>query len=709
MKRPIGGVVVAAMAAAAMMIGTAPVGASPVTGTVTVNADGPVASALFDEAQSGGTVRVNVVTAQQSQIASVAEAGQTLVSYGTLPMTTLRVDTAGLQALNSTPGVVSVTEDKIARTTLDESTVKIGADKTVAAGKTGAGTAIAILDTGVAVHHPFLSGRVKTEACFSSNDAVKGASSLCPNGAETQEGPGSADSESGPCATSGVNCSHGTHVAGIAAGNGAGLTGAPRHGVAPGADIVAIQVFSKFEAESSCDPLPAPCMGAFESSVTKALQKVLDLKNAGTNIVAANLSLGVDLWAAACDQDPRKGIVDALRAAGVATVVAAGNQGATNAVSAPGCISSAVTVGSTTDDDQLSQFTNRGPLLDLLAPGTTILSSVPGGGYTSKNGTSMAAPHVAGSFAVLRQTYPNLSIDQLEELLKTNGKPITYTEGTTPRVQLDKSAPSAPAVPGDMTGDGKPDLVAIEDTGKLWLYPGTGTGGLGVRILIGTGGWSGASIAHRGDWTGDKKEDLVAVVGGDLYVYPNTGNGILGARIKLTTLNTATRITVPGDVTGDGQPDVLAIYDGVDSYNGGLFLYAGVTGTTPAVLARKLQTTGWPVGVTLSAMGDGDKDGKVDLLSRDSTGLLRYHYWNTSTAVFHPGGYNEYGTGYTFTNRPLVTGGGDADGNGVVDMWATTNTGTLLFYKGGSSIHGPIDGSSVVVGSGGWSTIKAIS
>ncbi|MEU5219065.1 S8 family serine peptidase [Streptomyces sp. NPDC020807] len=709
MKRPIGGVVVAAAAAAAMMIGVTPVDASPLTGTVSVSSDGPVAAALFDEAQSGGTVRVNVVTAQQSQIASVADAGQTLVSYGTLPMTTLRVDTAGLQELNSTPGVVSVTEDKVNRTTLDESTVRIGADKTVAAGKTGAGSTIAILDTGVAVHHPFLSGRVKAEACTSTIDAGKGATSLCPNGTQAQDGPGSADVESGPCATSGANCSHGTHVAGIAAGNGAGIAGAPRHGVAPGADIVAIQVFSKFDAEADCDPQPAPCLGAFDSSVAKGLEKVLELKNSGINIVAANLSLGSDLWGTACDKDVRKPVVDALRAAGVATVVSAGNSGATNAVSAPGCISSAVTVGSTTDDDQLSQFSNRGPLLDLLAPGTTIVSSVPGGGYASKNGTSMAAPHVAGAFAVLKQANPTLTVDQLEAKLKSDGTPVTYTEATTPRIQLDKAPAPAPAVPGDMTGDGKTDLVAIEDTGKLWLYPGTGTGALGARVQIGSGGWSGASIAHRGDWTGDKKEDLVAVVGGDLYVYPNTGNGVLGARIKLTTLNTATRITVPGDVTGDGQPDVLAIHDGVDSYDGALFLYAGVTGTTPAVLARKLQSSGWPTGVNLSAMGDGDKDGKVDLLSRDSTGLLRYHYWASSSTVYHPGGYNEYGHGYFPSTRPLIAGAGDADRNGVVDMWTTTNTGTLLFYKGGSDIHGPIDGPSVVVGTGGWGTIKAIS
>ncbi|SEE22756.1 hypothetical protein [Streptomyces sp. TLI_105] len=98
--------------------------------------------------------------------AAVVDAGEPLVSYDTLPMVTLRVDNADLQELNTRPGVNSVTEDVPAAPTLNESTVKIGSDQAVAAGKTDADTTVAILDTGVAVNHPFFSGRVKTQACF---------------------------------------------------------------------------------------------------------------------------------------------------------------------------------------------------------------------------------------------------------------------------------------------------------------------------------------------------------------------------------------------------------------------------------------------------------------------------------------------------------------------------------------------------------------
>ncbi len=697
MKRRIGGVVAAA--AAVLVVSVTPVGAGPLAGTASAaEGSGPVDPPLFDETQNGGTVRVNVVTTQRSELDSVAETGQTLVSYDTLPMTTLRVDRAGLEELNAKPGVVSVTEDVAEKPALDQSTVKIGSDRTFAAGKTGAGTSVAVLDTGVAVNHPFLAGRVKTELCFSDNDPVAGSSSLCPTGAAAQEGPGSADAESGPCATPGVDCSHGTHVAGIVAGNGAGLTGAPRRGVAPGADIIAVQVFSKFDSEEFCAGV-APCVGSFMSSQVKALEKILALKKAGTNVAAVNLSLGGGRYATACAEDRRKPVVDALRAAGVATVAAAGNNSFTDAVTAPGCISSAITVGATSDDDQLAAFTNRGPLVDLMAPGTSIVSSVPGGGYTPSNGTSMATPHVAGAFAVLRQTYPHLSVDQLEAMLKKDGRPITYTGATTPRIQLDKSA--LPAVPGDMTGDGKPDLVAIDDAGGLWLYPGLGTGGLGARIQIGTGGWSGASVAHRGDWTGDRKEDLVAVVAGDLWVYPNLGNGTLGTRIKLTTLNTATRIVAPGDINRDGHPDILATYGNV------LYRYYGTSAATPAVSAA-VSLGWWPSAVNISAPGDADKDGDVDLLLRDpSDGSLRLQLGQPDGKSFMD--YVEYGYNYTTSNRPLVTAAADADLNGIADMWATAGDGTLKFYKGGSNIHGPIDGPPIEVGSGGWQTIMSIS
>ncbi|PVE30170.1 hypothetical protein DC030_15405, partial [Enterococcus faecalis] len=72
----------------------------------------------------------------------------------------------------------------------------------------------------------------------------------------------------------------------------------------------------------------------------------------------------------------------------------------------PGCISTAVTVGATNDNDIVASFSNSNFLIDLLAPGVAIDSSVPGDAYDNKQGTSMATPHVAGAWAVLKQAAP---------------------------------------------------------------------------------------------------------------------------------------------------------------------------------------------------------------------------------------------------------------------------------------------------------------
>ncbi|WP_424216817.1 S8 family peptidase (plasmid) [Streptomyces sp. BI20] len=453
---------------------------------------------LYERAAAAGEVRVNVLTKSREDLPEAAAAGETRQDFASLPVVTLSVDKAGLDRLAAQPGVVSVTEDRPERATLDESVPLIGGDTAFAAGKTGAGTAVAVLDTGVASQHPFLKGRVKAEACFSPIDADLGASSLCPDGTPAQQGPGSADTDTGPCAQLPA-CDHGTHVAGIAAGKGTGSGGSPKNGVAPGADIVAVQVFSRFDTTDACGG-EAPCVASFPSAQLAALEHVAKLKQAGTPIIAANLSLGGGHYTAACDGDVRKAAVDKLLAAGVATVVAAGNNGYTDAVSVPGCVSTAVTVGSTTDDDELSAFTNRGPLLDLFAPGTGIVSSVPGGQYASKNGTSMATPHVTGALAVLKQAYPTKSVTELTALLKNSGRGIVYTGATTPRVDLGTALGGGGNTPRpsgmtDFNGDGVEDL-AISDTQAT---VGTATNAGLIRVLYG-GGKGTAELSQDLDW-----------------------------------------------------------------------------------------------------------------------------------------------------------------------------------------------------------------
>ncbi|MDP9865382.1 MULTISPECIES: S8 family peptidase [Streptosporangium] len=352
-----------------------------------------------------------------------------------------------LAALADDPRVVSVRRDRTySPSDLGTGLSVIGADQAHAAGFTGKGQMIAVIDTGIDRDHPALHGRVVEEACFSATD--DGAKSLCPGGSDTQIGTGSADAETAMCVKDSVNlCDHGTHVAGIASA------------VAPDADIMAIQVFSRIDDAESCGE--ESCLTAYESSILLALDHVA---RSTRDIAAVNLSLGGGLFNGACDAEPAlqemKERIEALRAKGVATVAAAGNEYETGA-GAPGCISSAVTVGATDGGDVIPDWSNRGSILDLFAPGVDIDSSVPGGGRQVYSGTSMATPHVAGAFALLTQKSAEATPDALLEQLRKAGRPIVYDGVTTPRLDvygaLTDRAPSPPATQSPGSGDPTPD------------------------------------------------------------------------------------------------------------------------------------------------------------------------------------------------------------------------------------------------------------
>ncbi|MEO3887485.1 S8 family serine peptidase [Nonomuraea sp. B5E05] len=361
------------------------------------------------------------------------------------------VDQRTLAKLRKDARVQSVYKDELRHPTLDASTALIRSDRANTAGWTGRGTTVAVLDTGIDRDHPFFRGRLVDEACFSSSDAGDGTVSLCPNSQPSQTGPGSADAETAQCLVNGSNaCSHGTHVAGIAAG--AVTAGAPSNGVAPAARILAIQVFSRVDNPMTCGSGGGtPCFLSYTSDQKLALEYVARVARAN-NVAAVNLSMaGGDLFSEACDADPAAAGVkpefDALVALGVAPVVAAGNNGSPNSVSSPACISTAVTVGATGDDDTPAAFSNRGAMLDLFAPGVDINSSVPGDAYGELSGTSMAAPHVAGMFALMKQAYANNTVAQSLQRLKSTGTPIRYdargTSTVTARIDAERATPAA--------------------------------------------------------------------------------------------------------------------------------------------------------------------------------------------------------------------------------------------------------------------------
>ncbi|MBG0832289.1 S8 family serine peptidase [Planomonospora sp. ID67723] len=414
--------------------------------------------ALKAEVQQGETVRAIVEVDRGQPVAPVAKSAEALSTTTDVPKQppapdffVMEVDKATLAKLDDDKRIESIYEDRLSRPSLEASLKVIGADKAHTSGFTGAGWDVAILDTGIDRDHPFFAGRIVAEACFSTTDSSQGSASLCPNGANSQIGAGAADAETAKCGGNGSLCTHGSHVAGITSGKKA--TGSASNGVAPESGIIAIQVFTRFDNADACGGR-APCVLSYTSDQKRALAHVAELSKS-RKIAAANMSLGGGQFASSCDRNPSgngvKPEVDALLSRGVATVIAAGNSGYGAAVSSPGCISSAVTVGATDNSDTIASFSNRGALLDVFAPGVQILSSVPNNTWARYSGTSMAAPHVAGAFAVMRQAAPDATVAEILAKFQDTGKAVTYNSGgssvTTPRMNLLASLPKAGSTP----------------------------------------------------------------------------------------------------------------------------------------------------------------------------------------------------------------------------------------------------------------------
>jgi subtilisin family serine protease len=419
------------------------------------------AHALLQKAQREGSLRVlveldvsflpegNLISqmAVQQQRLKIQQTQQTLIQglglksdrlvrrFKYVPQMVLEVESSQLLALMSNPMVRGVYEDKLVGLDLSFSIPHIGADSAWAEGYMGEGQVVAVLDSGVDADHEFLVGKVLSEACYSNSGGFGEGTSLCPNGLPEQVGTGAAAN----CSVAILGCDHGTHVTGIAVGNGDTFSG-----VAPEADLIAIQVFTEFVDPicSTYDQPNSPCILTYMySDLISGLERVYELRDT-FQIASVNLSLGGGYYAAECGEDPLNAVINNLRSVEIATIVASGNSGYNDAIGTPACVPAAISVASTDLSDNVSSFSNVASFLDFFAPGDWIYSSLPGDAYGYREGTSMAAPHVSGAWAVIRSKVPHARVDFIQQVLVNTGVLVDDLRGggsvtDIPRIQLD--------------------------------------------------------------------------------------------------------------------------------------------------------------------------------------------------------------------------------------------------------------------------------
>ncbi len=245
---------------------------------------------------------------------------------------------------------------------------------------------------------------------------------------------------------------HGTHCAGIAAGNGT------LKGVAPDAKILAYKVLNFWGS-------------GYESDIIAAIERAI---NDSADVISMSLGMSY-YWFDNCYDVALSNAVENAVDAGVVVVIAAGNDYYYKTIAAPGCAEKVITVGATDKSDAIAYFSSKGPVVDafkatvkpdVVAPGYQICSAQWDGAWSyyqcydnqhvAISGTSMATPHVAGLAALLKQEYPYWTPEEVKSAIMGGA------------IDLNKDAVTQ--------GAGRVDALKSHDISILTYPPSIGTG-----------------------------------------------------------------------------------------------------------------------------------------------------------------------------------------------------------------------------------------
>ena len=365
-------------------------------------------------------------------------------SYASINGFSGKLSKSSYMKLRSNPNVERIIKDDVKSFALDSSVPLVnapGAWRLIYNGTnvTGKGESICVIDSGIDYTHESLG------ACTTSQ-FLAGTCSKVIAGYDFKNNDNDPIDDQG----------HGTHVSGIISS-----INKTYRGVAPESTLIAMKVCDGSES-GNC----------FDSDIIAAIDWCT-YNSSRYNISGISMSLGsAQLFSSYCDGESSesglKTAIDNAVAKNISVIVASGNDGSTSQISSPACLKKSTAVGSVTKQDEISGFSNRNSLLDLLAPGSSIKSTVPKSGcvlcdsssYLTLSGTSMATPHVAGAFALLRQ-YKKLEQGsvltpaEIQDSLNDTGRQIVDSSGLTfsrvniyaALLSLDTTAPEITILP----------------------------------------------------------------------------------------------------------------------------------------------------------------------------------------------------------------------------------------------------------------------
>jgi subtilisin len=284
------------------------------------------------------------------------QGGTVKETFWLVPAVAARVPLAAVEALRKNPNVDVVEPDgEVLADDLELDRVwgvkRIGAGVVHANGYKGTGVKVAVLDTGIDYTHPDLDANVAGGWDFVNND----------NDPRDDHG-------------------HGTHIAGTIAAedNDIGVVG-----VAPEVELYAVKVLNS-SGSGSWSKIISGLQWCVQNGIQVTNNSYGSTSNPGSTV---------------------RNAFDNASAAGVVIVASAGNSGTKSGtednVNYPARFDSVIAVGATNSNNSRASWSSTGPTVELAAPGVSIRSTLPGGGYGGKSGTSMACPHVVGVAALV--------------------------------------------------------------------------------------------------------------------------------------------------------------------------------------------------------------------------------------------------------------------------------------------------------------------